>query len=161
VSKQIPFFAGPADDAALQHFIQLQGLHIVPLRADLDLAVLADPRSHPLCYISLVPRERLSPDRGTPPCVNYVQNPLIQFIRSYHVSPYLVAGRIWWPGPQGYGKLTKRAFATIASWIRERWGQREADGFYIGPDALRMEREEGAQLVYLPPDVSVRIVPVS
>src|SRR5437762_13060304 len=74
MAKQVPLFAASADDRDLRRFLQAEGLHLVPLRADLQLEAIENPQNHPLCYISLIPQGELRPDKGSPPCVSYVQN---------------------------------------------------------------------------------------
>ena len=157
MAKQVPFFAGPDDELAFRAYFQSEQLYIVPIRADLKPDVIQGPR-HPICFVSPVPQEQLHPDTQTPPCVDYTRDPLIELARSYYVPPHLVAGRIWWPGERGFGRQSKPVYEKLARWIRSNWLRREIDGFYIGPDAIRLERDERAQLVYLPPQVKIEVV---
>jgi hypothetical protein len=161
MSRQVCFFTGSEDDRALRDYIKSLGLRLVPLRVDLDPKLEYEPSRYPGWFISLLPLEDLHPYGPPPQRVNCATDPLIEFRRSYYVPPHLIAGRVYWSsGLQEFRDLTKRHFLKIAAWIRRHWTQRSEDGFYIGPDALRLVREEGAQLAYLPPGVPIEVVQV-
>jgi hypothetical protein len=156
----VPFFAGPGDDHSLRLFIESQGLLLIPMRVDLDPALVTDARRYAAWFISFIPLMELHP-YGKLPRVNCATDPLIELQRSYYDPPLLVAGRLYWSDDvREFRELTKPYFVRVAEWIQKHWQKREEDDFFIGPDALRLVSEEGAKLVYFPPDVQVEIVPV-
>jgi hypothetical protein len=86
---------------------------------------------------------------------------LINFTRSYYDPPYLIAGRLHWSDDvEEFGGLTRPYFRTLGSRVRRHWRRRPEDGFYIGPDAERLVREEGAQLAYMPPGTPIEIIKI-
>jgi hypothetical protein len=161
VGKNVPIFAGLEDDRNLRQYIESEELRLVPMRVDLDPRLVEEPGSYPAWYISFHPLEELHPYGSSPPVINCATDPLIEFTRSYYEPPYLIAGRIYWSDDnQKFGELTKRSFAKLAVWVRKHWSRREEDGFYIGPEALRLVREEGAIPVYFPPGTPIEIIRV-
>jgi Pentapeptide repeats (8 copies) len=159
--RQLMFFAGPEDDRALRGYIEAAGLHLVPECTNADPTRADEPRSRLLWTISLLPPNKLHP-RGSPPRINCFEDPVIEFMPSYYDPPYLIAGRLWWPEARlEIRELTKPHFLKVAFWIRNNWHVRPMDGLCLGPDALRLVRDEGAQLVSVPPGIPLEIIDVS
>jgi hypothetical protein len=161
MGKNISIFTGAQDDRDLRQYIRSVGLHLVPLRVDLDPALVEDPGSYTGWFISFLPPDQLHPYGASPVRIGPATDPLIDFTRSYYAPPYLIAGRLYWHGGNNeFARLTAPYFRILGSWVRRHWRRRPEDGFYIGPDAERLVREEGAQLAYLPPGTPIEIIKI-
>jgi len=66
---------------------------------------------------------------------------------------------IWYTDVKEFAKQTKPYFQKLRRWVRANWRRREEDGYYVGPHAERI-LQEGAQIAYLPPDVTIKKVRV-
>jgi hypothetical protein len=118
-----------------------------------EFAPSSDPRLHPFCYLSLVPRDRLHP-YGNTKGISDATDPLIEFMRPYVSDKTLVIGRLFCSDdvPELF-RATRPVFHRLAEWVRSNW-ERLATGQYIGPEAQRL-RADGFELLYFPPGVVV------
>ena len=146
-------FGAKEDTRELTRFASTMGLRLLPFNIDqIGNPDMDDPEARPGCYLSYLPVEELHPYGEPPIKISDASDPLIQFLRPYYSRPYLVAGRIYWSddAPE-FEDLTKPYYNKLQRWVRKNWKKREEDGYYVGPEAERLIRDEGAKPVYFPP----------
>jgi len=159
MSSSILIFAGPADEAALRvhaFSIGLQLLH--PFAASMTDIDIKKAFQNPIQggFFSFLPLSDLHPVAERDGLLYDVIDPLIDYVRPHYIPPYLVAGQVLrnTDVPE-LAAQTKAYFLKLRKWVRENWRRREEDRYFIGPDAERILREEGARIAYLPPNVKV------
>lgn len=157
MGSSIQFFAGPADDRALCDAARAIGLSLLtPWLDQLDTADPDKPETGAFWYLSTVPTAGLHPYGSPPVQVSDATDPLIELLRGYYVPPFLVAGRLYCSDDvPALSRQTKPYFSRLARWVRSNWKRRTEDGYYIGPEAMRLVAEDQAQVAYIPPGVEI------
>lgn len=137
MGASIEFFAAAEDDRTLREFAASIGLDLVSLLFEERSNDLSDAGLNPACYFCLGTSDELHP-YGPKRLISDATDPVIEFTRSVHDPPDLIAGRIYWSDDvEEFARLTKGPFRKLVSWIRRNW-QRRADGYYAGPRALEL-----------------------
>ena len=159
MGKNIAYFASAEDDRALRAHIASIGLSILPASLKLlDNGGVYPPPDDPTMggYLSFRPIEELHPYGSPAVRISDATDPLIQFTRAYYRKPYLVAGRIYWSNdvPE-LASLTRDYFKQLAKWVRENWVKRTSDGYFFGPNALRLAENAATIVTYFPPAVTI------
>lgn len=157
MGSSIEFFAAPTDDRSLCEVARTLGLRLVtPWLDQLGTADTEEPSRGAFWYLSFLPVGDLHPYGDPPVQVSDATDPLIEFLRSYYVPPFLVAGRLYWADDvPALSRRTKPYFLKLARWIKSNWARRADDGYYVGPEAMRLIVEDLAQTTYVAPGVEV------
>lgn len=161
----ILIFAAPEDDAALRAYAKSIGLtllhpHAYRMTADENERAFDDPIQGG--HFSFLPVAQLHRPPNPNGGLCEVLDPLIRYIRPSHRPPYLVAGQIhWYTDVRAMAEQTKPYFQKLRRWVRANWRRREGDGYYVGPGAERLLAQENAQIAYVPPGVTVKMVRVA
>jgi hypothetical protein len=163
-ANRILIFAGLEDDLALRTYAQSLGLtllhpHAFRMTAEENERAFDNPIQGGL--FSFLPVQQLH--RHPHPDIGFCEalDPLILYIRPSYRPPYLVAGQIhWYTDVRTMADQTKPYFQKLRRWVQTNWRRRDEDGYYVGPAAERLLVEGKAQATYLPPDVTVKQVPV-
>jgi len=137
MADSIQVLAADSDYRALRAFIGSSGLLLLPMRIDdPDIDNDHDRLNHPGCYISQLPLEQLHPYGNPPVQIADVIDPLIFFIRPYHVPPHLTAGSLILntDAPEVSQKI-RAQFERLRRWIRRNWKHRKEWSCYVGPEA--------------------------
>jgi len=157
MGKNTAFFAGPSDDAALIAVIAEFGYHIVPPITTVSRPYPPrDPSRHPFSYLSLVEESKLHPYGNPSVKISHAVDPLLTLMRSCEKDGALVAGQLLWTDDnKDRASQTKPIFSVISKWIKSHWLLRDSDGYFIGPEANKME-SSGVPLLYVPAGVTVK-----
>ena len=157
MGSSVAFYCGDSDIAALQEYALSLGLNIVP--PTLDIGVSEDPSEGPFCYLSVIPKDKLSPYGESAIKVSDATDPLIGFMRAYFKNPYLVLGHIYWSDDvPDLAKRTKPFYQKLVRWIQKEWGK--FGDFYIGPEAKSLF-DKGAEMVnVLPNQANIEIIKI-
>ncbi len=157
----ISFFAAHDDDVALREYAKSVGLTLLhPYAPKLSPQENDASFLNPIQggFFSYLPLELLHPRATGELCE--VVDPLISYVRPYYAAPSLVAGHLFQNTDlSDLAKQTKPHFQRLRMWIQANWELQE-DGYFIGPDAMRILREENATLSYIPSDVTIKKVRV-
>ena len=151
MGKNVAFFAGPSDDAALLALIADLGFFVVPpLTSVARPYPPLDAAQHPFSYVSSVEESKLHPYGNPKVKISHAVDPLLPFMRSYVKEHALIAGQLLWNDDnKDRASQTKSIFSVLSKWIKNSWSLRDSDGYFIGPEAKTLEAA-GMPLLYVP-----------
>jgi hypothetical protein len=157
MGKNTAFFAGPSDDASLIAAIIHFGFHVVPPVTTVNRPYPPkNPAANPFCYLSLVEESKLHPYGSPNVKISHAIDPLLTLMRSYEKDGALIAGQlIWTDDNKDRASKTKSMFSVLSKWIKSSWPLRDSDGYFIGPEAQKMELS-GVPLLYVPTGVTIK-----
>lgn len=150
MGSSVVFFADNAERQELLSFAQSLGLSVVPTVLG-QLASEPEVWAGPFCYLSLVPEHELKTFGASRDRISAAQNPLLGFVRPYHLQGRLVLGQLQWLNdvPE-LAVQTRAAFKSLSRWIGSNWPRKEGADYHIGPRANDLAKA-GAELINLFP----------
>lgn len=134
--------AGPTDYEELMAYCAELGLRLIPLRRG---QAIPAPGDGPVCYLGKISDADIQ-THGAQQSVLDVMNPLLLFVRPYYSSPFLTDGQITLNEDiKSMSEQIRPTFEKLRRWVRKRWHKTDSYASYIGPEALLLLRDGGAQ----------------
>jgi hypothetical protein len=143
MGSTIAFYCGENDTRSLEEYALSIGLALVSTTIDAKVSASID--EGPYCYLSVLPISDLNPYGEKKNKLSDATDPLIGFMRSYFMNPYLVLGHLYLSNDvPDLHKITKPYYSKLSKWVKRNWSK--YGDIYIGPDATKLI-DSGAQKV--------------